>query len=120
MIIEKQSCRILTVNHKNELVLADTSAGYNQWMCLDNRGFFSFLEPKTGKYLGRSEDWKMRATAPQPLAWECIVVREHPGGSFQMLVPMNGDTLRVVCLEADGKRVTTRWYGETLWEFVRF
>ncbi|KAL6857537.1 hypothetical protein ACO1O0_004975 [Amphichorda felina] len=123
IIVEKGTSRAITLTN-NGLRLQDTNGQdedthNNRWLCVEKNGYFGLCNPRTGRYLGHDGKSGMRAGATVLDFWELITPRRHPSGGYQLLLPHNSVTLKMVTVAEDGRGLARRQHGQTLWEFIK-
>lgn len=121
LILDKATGRAITLSNNTITIqdLTPSSNPSNKWHCVESNGYFGFLHPATGRYLGHDGKSHVHALADKMQAWECMTPRKHPEGGYQLLVPFWWETLRVISVAEDGESLVTRQHGTTLWEFVK-
>lgn len=123
IIVEKGSDQAITVVG-NRLCLQHRVANpdaNNTWLCVEKNNYFSFLNLKSGVYLGHDGNAGMLAKATAAGDWEFFTARRHPEGGYQLLTPYYWHTLMMVTTtgSGDGKRLARTSHGSTLWEFIK-
>ncbi|EQL01546.1 hypothetical protein G6O67_007019 [Ophiocordyceps sinensis] len=125
MIVEKNSKRAITLpDTSGRVCLQDTHEGHDtnarqQWHCVRRYGWFGFLNPQSGKYLGHNDHNGIVARADKQGCWENLMPRKHPDGGYELLLPHWWWAVRVMVVAHDGKSLAVRDDGTTLWEFVK-
>lgn len=121
-ITTKDTRKTIAVVGSN-LVLLDGEEDYRDprtlWLCVEKNGYFAFQNPSSGIFFGHDGRSGMLASALELNKWEMWTPRQHPGGGYQLLSPFWSHTLMVLCVARDGRALTRRTHGTTLWEFVR-
>lgn len=119
MILEKGSGRAITRTNDELSLKKIGEGGNNRWLCVENRNYFSFHDPKSGTYMGHDRKSAICSKVMCARGWECFVPRQHPDGGYQLLVPFWSDALMIVVVADDGVSLVRREHGTTLWNFVR-
>lgn len=122
IIIEKDSDRAIILT-KNGLRLQDTKGDHqspnNHWLCAERNGYFGFLNPKAGKYMGNNGGTGIHAAATVIEAWKLMASKRHPDGGYHLPLPHWWHTLMMVIVANDGQRLARRQHGQTQWEFIK-
>lgn len=96
--------------------------GGSHWHCVENKymwlGFYNVV---SGTYLGHNNNGQFIATTKSHVEKECFCARQHPGGSFLLLVKNHpgGFLLMKVGGKDDRELVADEGKTETAWEFIR-
>lgn len=89
------------------------------WLCVEKNGYFGFVNPQTGRFMGHNNCDKLHSATFQHEAWEFITVRKHPEGGYELLMPHWWHTLKKVCVVEGSDEVVLRQHITTLWQFVK-
>ncbi|KAM5446103.1 hypothetical protein MaudCBS49596_006913 [Microsporum audouinii] len=122
LILEKGTKRAITFEQE-AVILQDVNEegqrAAQEWHCVSKDNYFAFYNPKSGKYMGHDGGDYIFAKATEPKAWECITATQHPEGGYRLSMPHYWEWLRVVTVADNGKNLSRRVHGTTLWDFVK-
>ncbi|CAH0058177.1 unnamed protein product [Clonostachys solani] len=122
MILEAETRRTIALTEKGIRLknAIDVESSDCHFLCVERDGYFGFLNPARGRYIGHDGEGKegMRGTAKKLSWWEYWVVRKHPDGGYCLLVP-EGRSLKLVVVAEDGETLARRDHGITRWNFAR-
>ncbi|KAM0262930.1 hypothetical protein ACHAQJ_001523 [Trichoderma viride] len=89
------------------------------WLCVEKNGYFGFVNPQTGRFIGHNNADLLHSATFQHEAWEFITVRKHPEGGYEILMPHWWHTLKKLCVLEGSDNVVLRQHVTTLWQFVK-
>ncbi|KAL7919640.1 hypothetical protein ACQKWADRAFT_300679 [Trichoderma austrokoningii] len=89
------------------------------WLCVEKNGYFGFVNPQTGRYIGHNSHDKLHSATYQHEAWELMTVRKHPEGGYELLMPHWWHTLKRVGVVEGSDDVVLRQHISTVWQFVK-
>ncbi|KAK1995236.1 hypothetical protein LX36DRAFT_545152, partial [Colletotrichum falcatum] len=121
-IVEKGTGKAITMADGSKNAALERLDSYNEprtlWHCVEKNGYFGFMNPRSGRYLGH--DGKDGMTTTSKLKeWEMWTPRQHPDGGYQLLSPLSSDAVMLLSVAENESSLTRRDHSTTVWEFIR-
>ncbi|RWA10126.1 hypothetical protein EKO27_g4973 [Xylaria grammica] len=101
MIYHQASGNMLSLE-QGQLKLRSSPQSGNHWNCIQNHGYFGFIETVSGNFLGRDGNYGFRAEARLHLLWEWFIIT-HAGDEGYHLQSPHWFSLRWVGIGEDGQ-----------------
>jgi hypothetical protein len=82
--------RAICLNEIGDLYVHDVNQDIFQqytWLCVEKNGYFGFVNPQTGRFMGHNTANKLHSATFKHEAWELMTVRKHPEGGYELLMP---------------------------------
>lgn len=86
------------------------------WLCVETNGYFGFFNKFCNKYLSFRDDRIQTASEFGPK--EFFLLRRHPQGGYQLLVPASVDMLKQVAILNSNDTLVIRQHAGAIWEFT--
>jgi hypothetical protein len=114
--------RAICSNNNGDLYVYDIEQDIckqHTWLCVEKNGYFGFVNPQTGRFMGHDIAHKLHSATFQHEAWELMTARKHPEGGYELLMPHWWHTLKKLCVLEGSDDVVLRQHVTTLWQFVK-
>lgn len=98
-----------------KLSLSDDFQPY-LWLCVESNGYFGFFNKYCNKYLSFQDDRIQTASDFGPR--EFFLLRRHPQGGYQLLVPASANMLKQVAILSGSDILVVRQHAGAIWEFT--
>lgn len=117
------SGQVLTLIDGQVILASPGRRGSIHWECVENRGWLSFRNPVSGRFLGHDQKGGLICSASQNSGWERFCVRMRPGGGYVLLMTHHDALWPLGMQMVQGKeqlaKINDGGTGGLVWGFVR-